>query len=234
MPILNINNITSGYEKIPVIQDANLHVDEGEIVAVIGHNGVGKTTLMKTVIGLISPMDGTITYFDSDITSMEPNERAKLGMGYVSQKRDIFPRLTVAENLRVGKKVNINKDNNYINEVYEYFPRLDERRTQKAGSMSGGEQQMLAIGRALVGGPDLLLLDEPSEGVQPSIIDEISENIVDIQEDLGTSVIIAEQHLKFINDTAERCYLLERGTIVDEIDTGGPNSEDLLRESLSL
>jgi branched-chain amino acid transport system ATP-binding protein len=140
-----------------------------------------------------------------------------MGMGYVPQGRDIFPKMTVKENLLIGTEISGSKPRKLFDEVYQYFPRLEERKDQQAGTMSGGEQQMLAIGRALVGNPDLLLLDEPSEGVQPSIITEISERVQEINRDLGMTILFVEQNLQFTINTADSCYVMEKGQIVDQV-----------------
>jgi len=137
-------------------------------------------------------------------------------MGYVPQGRDVFPKMTVRENLRMGEQVNDSSDENYYETVYEFFPRLAERKEQDAGTMSGGEQQMLSIGRALVGGPDILLLDEPSEGVQPNIVSQIGETLKDINEEMETTIFFVEQNLDFTVNTSDHCYVMEKGTVVDE------------------
>jgi branched-chain amino acid transport system ATP-binding protein len=223
MSILSLADIDVSYGRTPILRELSLDVDDGAIVSLIGRNGVGKSTLMKTVIGLLSPTKGTITFEGEDVTTMDADDRARLGMGYVPQGRDVFPKLTVEENLRVGEQVNDDTTDYLYHDVYEFFPRLEERRGQKAGTMSGGEQQMLAIGRALIGNPDLLLLDEPSEGVQPNIVTQIGETLVDIRDQLGTTIFFVEQNLEFTVNTSERAYVMEKGTVVDEL-----ASEDLV------
>jgi len=216
MTVLSLDGVTVGYDT-HVLREIDLAIEAGEIVGVVGKNGVGKTTLMKTVVGLLEPMTGTITYDGRDITGLAADERARSGIGYIPQGRDIFPDLTVEENLRMGEHVNADSDVTRYEEVYDLFPVLEERTGQDGGTLSGGQQQMLAIGRALVGDPDLLLLDEPSEGVQPSIVDQISEDIRAINDELGTTVLFVEQNLGVIQTMADRCYAMERGTIVDEL-----------------
>ena len=223
MNILALTDIDVSYGRTPILRDVSFDVEDGAIVSLIGRNGVGKTTLMKTIIGLLPPTTGTITFEDVDVTSMDADDRARLGMGYVPQGRDVFPTLSVEENLRVGEQVNDDTTDYLYEEVYEFFPRLEERREQDAGTMSGGEQQMLAIGRALIGNPDLLLLDEPSEGVQPNIVTQIGETLVDIRDQLGTTIFFVEQNLEFTVNTSERAYVMEKGTVVDELP-----SEDLI------
>lgn len=217
MSILSLTNIDVSYGRTPILRDVTLDVAEGEIVSLIGRNGVGKTTLMKAIIGLLSPSAGTIQFRSEDVTPLTSDARAGMGIGYVPQGRDVFPRLTVKENLRIGEQINSESNNFLYEEVYEFFPRLAERRQQSAGTMSGGEQQMLAIGRALIGNPDLLLLDEPSEGVQPNIVSQIGETLADIRNHLGTTIFFVEQNLEFTVNTSERAYVMEKGTIVDEL-----------------
>jgi branched-chain amino acid transport system ATP-binding protein len=234
MTVLDFSNVTAAYGRTPIIRDVDMQVDDDEIVALIGRNGVGKTTLMKTAIGLLSPSAGSITFKGEDVTDLTADRRAKRGMGYVPQNRDVFPDMTVEENLRVGTLIGSESERTYFDEVYEYFPRLEERKAQRAGSMSGGEQQMLAIGRALVGGPDILLLDEPSEGVQPSIVDEISENIQSIKEEMDATVLFVEQNLEFTENTADRCYVMVKGTIVAELAPENLRDSETVREYMTV
>ncbi|ADJ14047.1 ABC transporter ATP-binding protein [Halalkalicoccus jeotgali] len=214
--MLAIEDVHASYDSTPVLRGVDLTVGEGEVVGVVGKNGAGKTTLMKTVIGLLEPDSGTIRFGDRDVTDDPADARARGGMGYIPQGRDVFPSLTVAENLRMGESINGDGEPRY-DAVYDYFPILGERREQKAGTMSGGQQQMLAVGRALVGDPDLLLLDEPSEGVQPSIVTEMSGTIGRISDELGTTVLFVEQNLSVIDALAQRCYVMEKGRVVEEL-----------------
>jgi ABC-type branched-chain amino acid transport systems, ATPase component len=215
--MLTTTDLTVGYGDTPILRDVSLTVDEGEIVGIVGKNGAGKTTLMKALIGLLDPIDGSVTYDGTDVTDWAADERARAGVGYIPQSRDVFPDLTVEQNLLVAEGVNADAEDLLYGTVYDYFPILEERASQKAGTMSGGQQQMLAIARALVGNPDLLLLDEPSEGIQPSIVQQITEDIPSINEELGTTILFVEQNLGVIQGMAERCYAIERGTIVDEL-----------------
>lgn len=214
--MLAIDDLHASYDSTPVLRGVDLEVGEGEVVGVIGKNGAGKTTLMKSVIGLLEPDSGTIRFDGRDVTDEPADARARDGMGYIPQGRDVFPSLTVAENLRMGEAINEGGGARY-DAVYDYFPILEERRDQKAGTMSGGQQQMLAVGRALVGDPDLLLLDEPSEGVQPSIVSEMSGTIGRISEETGTTVLFVEQNLSVIDALADRCYVMEKGRVVEEL-----------------
>jgi len=222
--MLACESLTVGYSATPVLRDVDLTVDEGELVGIIGRNGAGKTTLLKALIGLLEPQSGTVHYDGEDVTDVPADERARRGMGYIPQGRDVFPDLTVEQNLLVGESINGNGDDRgegdaemLYDVVYDRFPILEERAGQAAGTLSGGQQQMLAIGRALVGNPDLLLLDEPSEGIQPSIVEQISGDVRAINDDLGTTVLFVEQNLGVIRAMADRCYAMDRGTIVDEL-----------------
>lgn len=268
--MLEMENVTASYGPTPILRGVDLHVDEGEIVGVMGKNGVGKTTLVKTVMGLLGADEGTVRFKGQDLTDAEPglvgrakrytatrirgtkvgneaadrlttdggrvtaNERARLGMGYIPQGRDVFPKLTVEQNLRLGEGVNAESEKELYELVYEYFPILEERKTQKAGTMSGGQQQMLAIGRALVGKPDLLLLDEPSEGIQPSIVEQIGEDTQQINDELGVTILFVEQNLDLVQTMADRCYALDKGTVVDELDSEDLKDRETVAEYLAV
>jgi len=232
--MLTCENLTVGYGDTPILRDVDLTVEEGEIVGIVGKNGAGKTTLMKALMGLLEPMSGTVSYNGTDITGWTADRRARNGIGYIPQSRDVFPDLTVEKNLLVAENVNEDAEELLYDTVYEYFPILEERATQRAGTMSGGQQQMLAIARALVGNPDLLLLDEPSEGIQPSIVEQIQADIPAINESLGTTVLFVEQNLGVIQSMAERCYAIERGTIVDELDSDDLTDSDAIADFLAV
>jgi len=225
--MIELDGVRAGYGETPILRDVDISVRAGEIVGVIGKNGVGKTTLVKTVVGLLEPDEGTVTFDGKDVTDRPPHERARMGIGYIPQGREIFPDLTVEQNLRMGETVNEDSDRVLYEQVYEYFPILEDRRDQKGGTLSGGQQQMLAIARALISNPDLLLLDEPSEGIQPSIVRQISEDMRAINEDLGTTILFVEQNFQVIRGMADRCYAMERGTIVDEVAADDLDAETL-------
>jgi len=232
--MLTVDGVRAGYERTPVLRDIDLTVEDGEIVGVIGKNGVGKTTLVRTIIGQLEPWEGTIRFDGTDVTDVSPHQRARAGMGYIPQGREIFPDLTVEQNLEMGESVNQGSDDLLYDDVYDYFPILEERATQDGGTLSGGQQQMLAIGRALVANPDLLLLDEPSEGIQPSIVTQISEDMRRINEDLGTTILFVEQNLEVIRTMSDRCYAMERGTVVDEVDEETLDDEETLAQYLAV
>ena len=214
--LLEVTGLRTGYGSSPILQGIDLHVRPGEIVAVIGRNGVGKSTMMRCLIGQIRVWAGAIRFEGNDISPLLPERRAQLGFGYIPQGREVFGRMTVEENLRVGEMVGARDGKKLYDMVYEFFPILAERRDQKAGTMSGGQQQQLAIGRAMIGNPKLLLLDEPSEGIQPSIVLEIMRVIRRVNRELGTTILFVEQNLDVIVSLAQRCYVIDKGRIVAE------------------
>lgn len=215
--LLNLTDLRSGYGRVEIINGVSFDVKEGEIVAVIGRNGVGKTTLMKTIIGEVPTTGGKIALAGEDIQKLPAAERAKRGIGYVPQGRGLFNSLSVADNLRLGKLVGGDPKHLNYDRVYEFFPVLKERLSQIAGTMSGGQQQQLSIGRILVGNPRIILLDEPSEGIQPNIVQAIGQIIRRIRDEEGLTVIIVEQNLDLIQASADRCVVVEKGLVVAEI-----------------
>src|SRR3546814_5640351 len=172
---------------------------------------------MKSLIGLLPATAGRIRYGGEDITKLEPERRAHRGIGYIPQGRDVFPRMTIAENLQVGELINKRRTQPAYDRVFSFFPILRERAGQRAGTLSGGQQQQLAIGRVMVGKPDLMLLDEPSEGIQPSIVKDIAANIVRLNREHGITVLFVEQNLDMILSMAQRCYVMDKGRIIAEI-----------------
>lgn len=194
---------------------------------------MGKTTLMLGLMGLIPALDGRVAYRGQDVTKQPPEMRAHMGFGYVPQGRQVFPRMTVGENLAVGRLINRAGSKNFREDlVYEYFPILKERRNQHAGTLSGGQQQQLAIGRALIGDPDLLLLDEPSEGIQPSIVQLITQVMLRINRELGKTILFVEQNLEVITSAAQRCYAIDKGRIIAEIPPDRLRDPDVLSRHL--
>jgi urea transport system ATP-binding protein len=231
--ILEVSGLWTGYGATPILQGVSMSVSRGEIVGVIGRNGVGKSTLMRCLIGLIEAWQGSITFLDQDVTRLEADARARAGFGYIPQGRDVFPQMSVEENLQVGELIGGPKGRKLPELVYEYFPRLRERRRQLAGTMSGGEQQQLSIGRALIGNPALMILDEPSEGIQPSIVQLICDALKAFRSELGTTIIFVEQNLDTILAIAERCYIMEKGKITRSL-TGDEVNADNVRAQLLL
>jgi len=223
--ILELQGLQASYGATPILQGVDMKVCKGEIVSLIGRNGVGKTTTMRCLMGLLRTRGGSVRLQGQDIAALSSDARARLGIGYVPQGREVFARMTVAENLMVGELVGGPRGKKQPDLVYQYFPRLAERRNQQAGTMSGGEQQQLAIGRALVGNPALMLLDEPSEGIQPSIVQLICDVLRAIRRDLGTTILFVEQNLDTILDVGERAYVMEKGRIVGRIEPGQMNAQ---------
>jgi branched-chain amino acid transport system ATP-binding protein len=213
-PILEVEDIHSFYGSIEALKGISLEVYEGEIVTLIGSNGAGKTTTLRSISGIVAPRQGAIYYLGKDITGMPGHQVASIGIAQSPEGRRIFPRMTVLENLEMGAFTR--KDNAAIRadveRVYEMFPRLKERQKQKAGTMSGGEQQMLAMGRALMAQPKLLLLDEPSLGLAPVIVDKIYEIIREINAQ-GVTILLVEQNANYALDVSARGYVLETGTV---------------------
>jgi branched-chain amino acid transport system ATP-binding protein len=215
-----------------VNRGVDLDVGDGEIVALIGRNGVGKSTLARTIIGLQPVLSGSVAFDGTDITAWNADQRARRGIGYVPQGRGIFPDLTVEENLVMGRS--IGSASRSFDYVFERFPILKQRRRQLGGTMSGGQQQMLAIGRVLMGEPKLLLLDEPSDGIQPNIVDEIGDLCRKLNEKTGLAILLIEQHLDLIVACAHRCLVMERGTITAIMSPRDLENPDVARQALAI
>jgi len=215
--MLALNDVSAAYGLSQVLSNIGLRVESGEAVALLGRNGVGKTTLLRTIVGLHPAGGGRIGFDDKRIDDLPAYRRARLGIGYVPQGRGIFPHLTVAENLAMGTSAlggRASASSRGFAKVYELFPTLARLRARKGGVLSGGEQQQLALGRALVSEPRLLLLDEPCEGIQPSIVQEIEAVLQTVRRELGIALLLVEQHLDFAWSIAERYYVMQRGTVV--------------------
>jgi len=232
--MLSVADVHVAYGKTPALMGPSLVVGAGEIVSIIGRNGVGKTTLLKTIIGLLPVTAGAISLDGEDLTRLPAHERARRGLGYVPQGRMIFADLTVEENLLIGADLNPANRRALLEEVLAEFPVLRARYRQRGDTLSGGEQQMLAIARALVGGPKVLLLDEPSEGIQPSIVQEIEVKIASISRARGHAVVLVEQNIEFAAALARRIYVMEKGRIAREISPGNVMDEDIVRDYLAV
>jgi urea ABC transporter ATP-binding protein UrtE len=213
--MLTIDSLHVSHGGSLILQGVDLSVRHGEIRAIMGRNGMGKTTLLKTIMGLVTPQSGKILLEGLPIQSVPTHEIAARGISYVPQGREIFGEFTVFENLRLGTLGKPRSERKIPQDVFEYFPVLYERRNQRAGSFSGGEQQMLAIARALVSRPKLLLLDEPSEGIQPSIVNEICSILKKIITETGLTILIVEQNVDMIMQIAAECAFMEKGAIVE-------------------
>jgi branched-chain amino acid transport system ATP-binding protein len=216
--MLEVDNVHAGYGRIPVLSGINFTVAEHEVVGVLGHNGMGKTTLLKTLIGQVPLTRGRIRLDNTEIGNMHSFRRARAGVGYVPQGRAIFPNLTVNENLRMGFiEDGVHSEDNAVKDVLARFPRLDSIIDRAGGALSGGEQQILALARCLCGRPKLLLLDEPTEGIQPSIVEEILEILIGLHQHQGLAIIVVEQNLDFIRRLSDRVLLIEKGAITGEV-----------------
>jgi urea ABC transporter ATP-binding protein UrtE len=232
--LLEVEALRSGYATGDVLQGVSFSVATGEVVGVLGRNGVGKSTLMKSVIGLLPARRGSIRFKGEDVTRDGADRRARRGMGYVPQGREIFPKMSVMDNLRMGKFVNADSGRFALEEIYAWFPFLRERERQRGGTLSGGEQEMLAIARALINGPDLLLLDEPSDGVQPSIIQEIGAFILELVRNNPIGVLLVEQNIDLMQKVAQRAYALDKGRVVAVIDQSELRDTDRLAKFLAI
>ncbi len=209
--MLSIKNLHAGYNGLKVLKGIDVHVKPNEIVALIGPNGAGKSTVLKNVFGLVKKRKGEITFNHKNIINMQPDEIVKLGINYVQQGRSVFPSLTVHENIQLGAYIRKDNIENDLQEIYEKFPHLKERKNQKAGLLSGGEQQMVAIGRAMMLKPKVMLLDEPSLGLSPKIKKLIFDKIIEINKE-GVSIIVVEQNARLSLEKSDRAYVLETGS----------------------
>lgn len=230
--MLELADIHSGYGRTEVIHGVSLTVPDDSVVAIMGHNGAGKTTLLRTAVGLLTSKSGTITFNGEVITTLSPSRRVRRGIAYVPQGQQSFPQLTTAENLQVvadGRK----RGKALIDESLDLFPALRELLTRKAGLLSGGQRQQLAIARALVTEPKLLILDEPTEGIQPSVVAEIERTIIDLTRRGGLSVLLVEQHIGFALQAAQRYYVLESGRISSSGE-GGAGAESVVRSAMAI
>ena len=200
--ILEVKGLGSGYGRVPILHGIDLAVGEAEIVGILGHNGMGKTTLLKTLMGIIPATAGSIEFDGLDITRLPAHERNRMGLAYVPQGRGIFPNLSVYDNIRMGIATHDDDEDQAIRRIIEEFPRLERLLEREGGALSGGEQQLLAIARALISEPHLVLLDEPTEGIQPSIVDEIADILKKLNRKRGISIVLVEQSLEFITELA--------------------------------
>ncbi|MCT9096626.1 ABC transporter ATP-binding protein [Haloarchaeobius sp. HME9146] len=208
--LLNVANLDAGYGDLQILTDVDMFVEDGEYVTIVGPNGAGKSTVMKSVFGLTTYMGGDIDFADEDISGLNPEEIIHHGLGYVPQNDNVFANLTVEENLEMGAYILDEVPQDAMRAVYDRFPILEERKDQKAGTMSGGQQQMLAMGRALMLEPDLLMLDEPSAGLAPDLVDDMFDRIDDIN-DAGTAILMVEQNAKEALRRCDRGYVLVQG-----------------------
>ena len=213
--LLSLENVQAGYGLTQVLQGVNLDVERGGVVSLVGRNGVGKTTTLRSIVGNISPTGGTITFDGEDITSTSTEQTIRNGIAFVPEERRIFPELTVRENIEMGRVGVEADDGPSVEDILDMFENLREREDSHGSVLSGGEQQMLAIGRALTADPDLLLLDEPTEGLAPYVVRQIEEIIEDLH-DQGITILVVEQNIPVALDVSDYTYILEKGQIVHE------------------
>ena len=230
--MLAVEDLEARYGKIPVTWGVSFRVDQGETVALIGPNGAGKTTILKAIAGILRPSGGRITFRAREITGMPAHEVARLGVALVPEGRELFPHMSVYENLLLGARLRRDADpvNEALEWVYAIFPVLKERRHQAASTLSGGEQQMLAVARALMTGPHLLMLDEPSTGLSPLVVERIFEVLKTLAE-RGATTLLVEQNMHLALEIADRAYVLERGRIILEGDAKSLSENPLIREA---
>jgi branched-chain amino acid transport system ATP-binding protein len=232
--MLDVQGLRTGYGRIPILNGIGFSVREGEFIGILGHNGMGKTTLLKALMGFLPATDGRVQFDGHDMTAFEPYRRARLGLGYVPQGREIFPALTVYDNLRMGCSKQGGGEQDTIETVLEQFPRLKALLDRLGGALSGGEQQLLAMARCLCGKPRLVLLDEPTEGIQPSIIDEIVETLQRLRASSGLTMILVEQNLDFIAALSQRILIIQKGTITREVQPGDLGDPSLVGEFIGI
>ncbi len=237
MTILKVADLVSGYGRIGVLRGVSFEVLPGECLGILGHNGMGKTTLLRTIMGLLPCRSGHVLFEGRAIERLATHQRAQLGLGYVPQGRQIFPGLTVRENLlfgRIAKSRRANHgDDKILLQILDEFPELKRLLERPGGALSGGEQQLLALARALCGRPRLLLLDEPTEGIQPSIVDAMIERLHDLRTRYGLSILLVEQNLDFVRGLANRALLIQRGEIGREIPRAALRDQTLVEEFIA-
>ena len=235
--LLKIENVSSGYGSTIIVNNFSFEVEKGQVLAITGSNGMGKTTLMKTIMGLIDVRKGTITYKDEDITNSSPDYRSKLGIGYVPQGREIFSALSVEQNIMLPiytrKKLSFDTKSK-LEEIYSLFPILKEKRLANGSSLSGGQQQQLAIARALIFDPEIIILDEPAEGIQPSIVSFIGNTLSDLSKNSKKTFIVVEQNISLISQLNSDCILVEKGVFTKKLKSSEINTVEKARDLLSL
>jgi len=233
VPFLEVRGIDTFYGASHILHSLSLSMERGAIECILGRNGVGKTTLLRSVIGLTPPRRGAIIFKGSDITRMRVNQRARLGIGYVPQGREIFPDISVIDNLRLGLVARSDGMTRVPDEIFDFFPMLRLLVDRPGGLLSGGEQQQLAIARALCGNPELLLLDEPTEGIQPSVVEEIERILRRIHQEKKVTILLVEQKLDFAKNVAQQFTIMVKGRVAREADIRSLTDE-VVREYLTI
>jgi len=235
--LLEIKKLSSGYGSTTVVNNFSFKINKGEILAFTGRNGMGKTTLMKTVMGLIEPKEGSIYFKNEDISKSDPSLRSMLGIGYVPQGREIFSSLTVEQNIMLPiftrKKLKFDVKEKLKN-IYNIFPILKEKKDDNGASLSGGQQQQLAIARALIFNPEIVILDEPSEGIQPSIVSFIADTLKTLSKKFNTAFLVVEQNISFISQLESDCILVHKGSNIKTLMASQLSSVEKARDLLSL
>jgi branched-chain amino acid transport system ATP-binding protein len=228
MSLLAVERLRSGYGSVVICDGVDIEVGPGEVVAVLGRNGVGKTTLLRTILGLVPLISGSVTFDQRDVSRWRPDRIARAGVGYVPQGRQLFGDLSVRDNLRVGSIARTGRMEEPADDILAYFPVLRERMKQSAATLSGGEQQMLAVARVLLARPKLLVCDEPSEGIQPSIIEELGVVLRAVTQELGTAILLVEQNVRLAGSVATRGYAIDGGRVVHQGTIAELTSEESL------
>ena len=228
-PLLEVQGLRCGYGAVPVLHGVDLSLHKGEVVGILGHNGMGKSTLLKALVGIVPLTAGRVRLDGADMTRMPTHQRARAGLGYVPQGRGIFPALSVRDNLLMAA-VASGADDALLDELLVDFPRLEPLLDRPGGALSGGEQQILALARCLAGGPRVLLLDEPTEGIQPSIVEDIIDLLADLREHQDLTVLLVEQNLEFITALSDRILLLRKGEVSAEFGRDAFNDAALINE----
>ncbi len=213
-PLLELTDVTVSYDQSPVLFNVDLAVNKGEVVCLLGRNGMGKTTTLRSIIGLNKVISGNIVFDADEITKTPTYKRARYGIAYIPQGREIIPYLSVLENLKLGLTANKQKWKKIPDEIFEFFPMLKDHLNRQGGLLSGGQQQQLAIARGLMSNPQMMLLDEPTEGIQPSIVQEIEETLTRINKEKGITFLVVEQKINFARTMAQKFFIMEKGAIV--------------------
>ncbi len=228
--MLEVSGLRSGYGRVPILGGIGFSIEENSFIGILGHNGMGKSTLLRTLMGYLPATGGSVTFQGKDVTRLSPTARARAGLGYVPQGREIFPALSVMDNLRMGCLLADGEEEKVIERILEDFPRLRRLLDRPGGALSGGEQQLLALARCLCSAPSLILLDEPTEGIQPSIIEEMVETLLMLRRRRPFAMLLVEQKLSFIQALSERILILQKGMITGEIPPESIGNADVIAE----
>ncbi len=228
MKVLKVTDLSTGYGDVEILKSINLHINENEVVAIFGSNGSGKSTFLKVVAGLLKPWGGRIHFYDQHIDDLSPQERVRKGVALAAEGRNLFLGMSVEENLILGGWVNRKRVKDNLERVYSYFPELKEKRKSLAGDLSGGQQQMLSIGRALMSEPKLLMIDELSLGLAPAVVDRLAQTLLSIKGQENIAILIVEQEVSLALEISDRAYVFDLGEIVDE----GSSEELMKRDSI--